>query len=54
MNPRIGSLPGLIPNAFAVSGAGLGVQTDGLHFNVAGQRELGQRYGEVMLRALGL
>jgi hypothetical protein len=54
MNPRIASLPSLIPNAFVVSGAGLGVNTDGLHYNVAGQREFGRRYGQSMLGALGL
>jgi hypothetical protein len=54
MNPLIHSLPGLIPNAFVVSGSGLGVNTDGLHYNVAGQREFGARYGQTMLDALGL
>lgn len=54
MNPRVASLPGLIPNAFVVSGAGLGVNTDGLHYNLAGQREFGRRYGQIMLDALGL
>jgi hypothetical protein len=54
MNPRINSLPNLIPNAFVVSGAGLGVRTDGLHFDVLGQREFGRRYGQIMLDALGL
>ena len=54
MNPRINSLPGLIPNAFVVSGVGLGVNTDGLHYNVAGQREFGRRYAQSMLAALGL
>ena len=54
MNPRIQSLPGLIPNAFVVSGAGLGVRTDGLHYDVVGQREFGRRYAQVLLEATGL
>jgi len=54
MNPRINSLPDLIPNAFVVSGAGLGVRTDGLHFDVVGQREFGRRYAQTLLDALGL
>jgi hypothetical protein len=54
MNPRIDSLPDLIPNAFVVSGAGLGVRTDGLHFDVVGQREFGRRYAQTLREALGL
>jgi hypothetical protein len=54
MNPKINSLPGLIPNALVVPGAGLGVRTDGLHYDVVGQREFGRRYGQIMLGALGL
>jgi hypothetical protein len=53
MNPLVRSLPDLIPNAFVISGSGLGVNTDGLHYNVAGQREFGTRYGQAMLEALG-
>jgi hypothetical protein len=54
MNPLVRSLPNLIPNAFVISGSGLGVNTDGLHYNLAGQREFGTRYGQTMLEALGL
>ncbi|MEY4547015.1 MAG: hypothetical protein RL685_3210 [Pseudomonadota bacterium] len=54
MNPRVNALPNLLPNAFVVPGTGLGVQTDGLHYDVAGQREFGRRYAQVMLDALGL
>jgi hypothetical protein len=54
MNPRINSLPALIPNAFVVPGAGLGVRTDGLHYDVAGQREFGRRYAQVLLDATEL
>jgi hypothetical protein len=54
MNPRINMLPGLIPNAFVISGAGLGVQADGLHYNAAGQREFGRLYAQSMLEALEL
>jgi hypothetical protein len=47
----------MIPGAFVVRANGLGAFTpDGgnLHFNVAGQREFGQRYAQVMLDALDL
>jgi hypothetical protein len=54
MNPLVRSFPTLIPSSFVVSGSGLGVNTDGLHYNLAGQREFGRRYGQAMLDALGL
>lgn len=53
INPLVNSLPNMINNAFAVSANGLG-NADQFHFDLPGQRTLGQRYGEVMLDALGL
>jgi hypothetical protein len=54
LNPRIHMLPDLIPNTFIVPGAGLGVADDNVHYDLVGQREFGRRYGEIMLRALGV
>ncbi len=57
-NTLINQLPGMIPGAQVVSANGLGAFAgDGfgnLHFNVAGQREFGRRYAQVMLDALDL
>ncbi len=58
MNPLVGLLPSRIPAAFVVSADGLSEDpTDAqfnLHFGIVAQRELGRRYGRVMLDALGL
>jgi len=53
MNPIIAALPETIPTAHAVSSTGCQAQPDRLHFNPAGYRELGKRYGEKMLTLLG-
>ena len=53
MNPLVNSLPSQIEGAFAVSAAGL-TNVDQYHFDTASQRELGKRYGQTMLQALGL
>lgn len=51
-NQIIGQAVETIPKAFLVSSEGLkGI--DQFHFNLEAQRELGRRYAEVMLRALG-
>jgi hypothetical protein len=50
-NPLVNQLPLGIPNAFVVSAEGL-AGSDRAHFDVRGQRELGKRYAEKMLRAL--
>lgn len=50
-NPLIAELPGAIPNSRVVSASGLAGQ-DSAHFDLAGQRELGARYGEAMLELL--
>jgi hypothetical protein len=52
-NSRIAKLPGLIPNAHVISANGLGA-IDPYHFDLAGQRELGSRYADTMLRVLTL
>jgi hypothetical protein len=58
MNPLVNMLPGLLPEAYVVSANGLAEDPNdaqfNLHFSVGAQRELGRRYGQVMLDALGL
>src|SRR5262249_16595548 len=44
-------LPSKISNAYAISASGL-LGMDQFHFDLAGQRELGKRYGEQMESAL--
>jgi Carbohydrate esterase, sialic acid-specific acetylesterase len=53
MNKIIGDLPDAIPNCYVVSSTNCPALPDHLHFTPAGYRELGCRYGETMLRALG-
>ena len=50
-NPIIAQIPDRIPNSFVVSAEGLTGQDDA-HFDLAGQRELGKRYGQQMIDAL--
>lgn len=50
-NRLIAELPGEITNSRVVSASGLGGQ-DSAHFDLAGQRELGARYGAAMLELL--
>ena len=52
-NALVRQLPNEISNAFVISADGLGA-FDQYHFDLAGQRELGRRYAQTMLRALGL
>lgn len=58
MNPLVNMLPGLVPEAHVVSANGLAEDPNdaqfNLHFSVVAQRELGRRYGQVMLGALDL
>jgi hypothetical protein len=58
MNPLVNMMPGLIPSSFVVSADGLTEDatdtTFNLQFGIVAQRELGRRYGQVMLDALGL
>jgi hypothetical protein len=53
MNSIIAKLPQTIPNSHVISSAGCTDTTDNLHFNSAGYRELGRRYGVKMLTLLG-
>jgi len=52
-NVRIAELPGLIPNADVVSASGL-AGMDPHHFDLAAQRELGNRYATSMRSRLSL
>jgi hypothetical protein len=53
MNLIIADLPKTIPNSHVISSSGCTCRPDRLHFNAAGYRELGKRYGEKMLALLG-
>jgi hypothetical protein len=53
MNTMIDELPKTIPNSYVISSQGCSSRRDHLHFNPAGYRELGTRYGLMMLSILG-
>ena len=53
MNAIIAKLPQTISNAYVISSKGCTGKDDHLHFDAAGYRELGKRYGEKMLELLG-
>lgn len=53
MNPIIGRLPAVIPAAHVIPSSGCTAAADKLHFDAAGYRELGKRYGVKMLSLLG-
>lgn len=53
MNTMIDELPKTIPNSYVISSQGCASRPDHLHFNAAGYRELGTRYGLKMLSILG-
>jgi lysophospholipase L1-like esterase len=54
MNKIIDELPKTIPTSYVISSAGCtAIPPDHLHFNPAGYREFGTRYGEKMLSLLG-
>ena len=54
MNKIIDQLPETIPHCYVISSAGCtAIPPDHLHFDPAGYRELGKRYGEKMLSLLG-
>jgi hypothetical protein len=53
MNAIINELPKTIPNSYVISSRGCTSRPDHLHFNAAGYRELGRRYGLKMLSLLG-
>lgn len=52
MNDIIDRLPETIPTAHVISATGCTTNRDSIHFDAAGYRKLGQRYGEVMLPLL--
>ena len=49
----VAQLPQAVPTGYVISSKGCGGQPGGVHFNSAGYRELGKRYGEKMLELLG-
>ncbi len=53
MNKIIATLPKTIPNSYVISSQGCTAESDFLHFNAAGYRELGRRYADKMLSLLG-
>lgn len=52
MNAIIAKLPQTIPNAHVISSKGCTDKEDNLHFDAAGFREFGRRYGNKMLELL--
>ena len=53
MNKIIAELPNALPNSFVISSADCSSKKDRLHFDSAGIREFGKRYGEKMLSLEG-
>ncbi|MBQ9231636.1 MAG: acetyl xylan esterase [Prevotella sp.] len=53
MNKQINNLPKTLHTAQVVSSTGCSNGPDKLHFDAAGYRELGRRYGEKMLELMG-
>ena len=53
MNSIIAMLPKTLLNSYVISSKGCSDTTGNLHFNAAGYRELGKRYGLKMLSLLG-
>jgi len=52
-NKIMAELPKTLPNSYVISSAGCTCNPDHMHFNSAGSREFGKRYGEQMLSILG-
>jgi len=52
-NKIMAELPKTLPNSYVISSAGCTCNTDHMHFNSAGSREFGKRYGEKMLSIMG-
>ena len=52
-NTILAELPKTLPNSHVISSAGCTSNPDRMHFNAAGSREFGKRYGEKMLSLLG-
>lgn len=54
MNTIINKLPETLENSYVISSSGCTSKDDNIHFNSAGVRELGKRYGDKMLEILGV
>ena len=52
-NKIMAELPNTLPNSYVISSAGCTCNSDHMHFNSAGSREFGKRYGEKMLTVMG-
>ena len=52
-NKIMAELPNVLPNSYVISSAGCTCNPDHMHFNSAGSREFGKRYGKQMLSVLG-
>lgn len=52
-NKIMAELPKTLPNSYVISSAGCTCNPDRMHFNSAGSREFGKRYGEKMLEVMG-
>lgn len=52
MNAIVGQLPDVLDNSYIISSSGCSDKDDNIHFDAAGYRELGKRYGEQMLSLL--
>jgi hypothetical protein len=52
-NKIMAELPKTLPNSYVISSAGCMCNPDRMHFNSAGSREFGKRYGEKMLSVMG-
>ena len=52
-NKIMAELPNTLPNSYVISSAGCTCNPDHMHFNSAGSREFGKRYGEKMLSVTG-
>jgi hypothetical protein len=52
-NKIMAELPKTLPNSYVISSAGCTCNPDHMHFNSAGSREFGKRYGEKMFSIMG-
>ncbi|HEX5397923.1 MAG TPA: sialate O-acetylesterase [Verrucomicrobiae bacterium] len=52
-NKIMARLPETLPNSYVISSAGCPCNPDHMHFNSAGSRKFGERYGDKMLEVMG-
>ena len=52
-NKIMADLPKTLPNSYVISSAGCTCNSDHMHFDSAGSRKFGARYGEKMLELMG-